>query len=147
VSFKQNEVISFESSFTTNMSASKRARTDRKSVAPLVVFNLVNSYPVELHRRFERSIYRSVYNITHNLSEYSNLFDIEYEIDNMFDQIISPLIARARRNDVVSAYIRHSSLEKPIFIIPQKAGSFEPKSFLGAIYRVSQSNRTFLLDG
>ncbi len=117
------------------MSASKRARTDRGSVVPSVVFNLVNSYPVELHRRFERSIYRSVYNITLNLSEYSNLFDIEYEIDNMFDQIIQPLIARAQRNDVVSANIRHSSLEKPIFIVPQKAGSFEPKSFLDATLR------------
>jgi hypothetical protein len=129
VSFRQNKVSSFESSISTNMSAAKRSRTDRENVAPLVVFNLGNSYPVEHHRRFERSIYRSEYNITHNLSEYSNLFDIEYEIDNMFDEIISPLIARAQRNDVVSAYIRHSSLEKPIFIIPQKAGIFEPKSF------------------
>jgi hypothetical protein len=129
------------------MSAAKRTRTDRENVAPLVVFNLVNSYPVERHRHFERSIYRSEYNITHNLSEYSNLFDIEYEIDNMLDEIISPLIARAQRNDVVLAYIRHSSLEKPIFITPQKAGSFEPKSFLDAIFGVSQSNRIFLLDG
>jgi hypothetical protein len=65
----------------------------------------------------------------------------------MFNEIILPLIARAQRNDVMLAYIRHSSLEKPIFITPQKARSFEPKSFLDAIYRVSQSNRTFLLDG
>ncbi len=62
------------------MSALKRLKLIVK-IVPLVVFNLVNSYPVVHHIRFERSIYCSEYNIMHNLSEYSNLFDIEYEID------------------------------------------------------------------
>ena len=116
----------------------------------IINYELINAHPDVTNTRFSRTIISRDYEITHNLTENTNLFDVEFEIDQMFNEIITPLLQNARENDIITGYIFHNRLQTPIFVVPQRVLYFKrhhKSKFLESAFNVIQSNKTILLDG
>lgn len=109
--------------------------------------NVIREYEPVVSKKFRRTEYRKDYIVEHNFGSISNLMYASATIDDFFDRLVNPYLEQNNNQDIVSVAIDSSSLTAPIFVKPQRIGRFEKESFLNAIQKVSQSNRTFLLDG
>ncbi|MDI9312027.1 MAG: DNA polymerase [Limnohabitans sp.] len=98
------------------------------------------------HQRFHRKIIKTEYKIEHNLSTIPDLFKVENEIDDAFNNAVNDVIQNANQMDVISIKIFHDELNQPIYI-NRKKKFLKKEDFLNAIYKVSQSDKSFLLDG
>jgi len=97
---------------------------------------------------FRRHQVKAKFNIKHNFGAFSDLFSIEKSIDNMFNNFMSKQLSNFNDNDLASINIEHENLHgNNLFIPPFKIRDFNPQSFFNAIYEVSQSNKSFLLNG
>lgn len=115
---------------------------------PVIEFTKVGEQPPEYSKRFRRLEHKLTYRCTHNLgSHIKHLLQRGDGIDQAFGQILAPLLEKRKTNDIIFAAIQHEELNKDIFIKPQRVATFNPKEFLNAIHRVTQSNEKFLLDG
>ena len=111
-----------------------------------------NEISTKYSSRFRRQERRARFNIKHNFGAFSDLFDVERNIDNMFHQFMVKQLENVGENDLISINIIHEELERSlgnIFIPPFRKKDFNlfNQSFFNAIYEVSQSNTTFLLNG
>ena len=98
--------------------------------------------------RFKRTTEKTTFLIEHNFGTFSDLFLIENNIDEHFNEFMQKQLENAAENDVVSLNISHENLNgKPIFVSPQYKRNFNKHSFFNAIYEISQSNETFLFNG
>ena len=98
--------------------------------------------------RFKRTTEKTTFLVEHNFGAFSDLFLIENNIDELFDDFMQKQLENAAENDVVSLNISHENLNgKPIFVSPQYKRNFNKHSFFNAIFEISQSNETFLFDG
>ncbi len=105
------------------------------------------SHPVERHRRFNRTILRHEYIVRHNLTSDSDFFSVSSEIDIAFSNLIRDITGEQRSDSVISAYIHHDELNNAVFLVPTRVSNFNDQCFLDAVFKISQSNRRFLMDG
>ncbi|MDI9312736.1 MAG: DNA polymerase [Limnohabitans sp.] len=98
------------------------------------------------HHRFHRKVTNTQFKIKHNLSTIPDLFSIEEEIDNTFFSAINKIIKNSHDLDVISITITHDNLSSPIYINRRK-NLLKKEDFLNSLIKVSQSDKTFLLDG
>ena len=98
--------------------------------------------------RFKRTTEKTTFLVEHNFGAFSDLFLIENNIDELFNEFMQKQLENASENDVISLNISHDNLNgKPIFVSPQYKRNFNKHSFFNAIYEISQSNETFLFNG
>ncbi len=109
---------------------------------PIISFDHVLSHPVERHRRFNQTILRHEYIVRHNLTSDSDFFSVSSEIDIAFSNLIRDITEDQR-----SAYIHHDELNNAVFLVPTRVSNFIGQCFLDAVFKISQSNRRFLMDG
>jgi hypothetical protein len=114
---------------------------------PIISFDHVFSHPVERHSRFNRTILRHEYIIRHNLTLDSDFYSVSSEIDISFFNLIRGKTGDQRADSVISGYIRHQELNNAVFLVSTPISNFNDQCFLDAIFKISQSNRRFLMDG
>ena len=98
------------------------------------------------NRYFKKYEYIYKYNIKHNINNKISLFDVENDIDNFYHDIVFPVISEYDDNDRVLIKIESDNLTSDIFMCYKKS-KYDKHEFLNAISLISQSNKTFLLDG
>ena len=91
--------------------------------------------------------YCTVYKVRHNLNNVSDLLERGAEIDDMFYKMVQKNLDKAKDGDMVSVALKHSELKKNIWVSHTRKGNFNREALLNRIYRVSQSQRSFLADG
>ena len=100
--------------------------------------------------RFKREQRKARFDIKHNFGAFSDLFTIENNIDTMFHKFMLKQLQKYGENDLISVNIDHDQLNLgAVFIPPFRKRDFDVnnQSFFNAIYEISQSNSTFLLNG
>jgi hypothetical protein len=98
--------------------------------------------------RFKRYEKKVCFQINNNLGEFSDLIKIERNIDEMFGHFMRDQFENILDNDIISVAIANDDLDKGnVFIPPFRKKDFNEQCFLNSIYSVSQSNKTFLLNG
>ena len=112
-----------------------------------MVWNLIENRGEVRHEKYRRTEKSVVFKIEHNFKDFTDLKTFEEIIDNSFEKAIRPMLEDCSPDDQFSAYIEHVSLTPSIFIGYQKVRNFDKKSFLNHLYKIAQSNTTFLLDG
>jgi hypothetical protein len=104
--------------------------------------------PEVTSRRFRRRSNKITFKIIHNFGSFSDLFQIESNIDNFYEEFMKKQLENADAEDPVSVSISHSELTgKPLFIPPKRKHLFDRKSLFNVLYEVAQSNNSFLLAG
>ena len=102
----------------------------------------------EYWETFRRNRLRAKFKIDHNFGHFNNLFQIEKNIDYMYESFMAEQLKNFKDEDSVSVYIKHDNLQGTnIFIHPFEKRNFNKESFFNAIYEVAQSNTSFLLSG
>jgi len=81
--------------------------------------------------------YCTVYRLRHNLNEISDLLGVGQEIDNAFDLMLSSQIDNANDMDQVAVSLRHSSLNKNIWVAYKQKKDYDREALLNKIYKVS----------
>lgn len=98
-------------------------------------------------RSLRRSTTLAQYTVNHNLNDFTTTADVEKAIDSAVSNVFEDYLQNANPDDYISAYIHHSELNNPIYMVPQRVSNFNPGEFADAIDRVMQSNQLFVLDG
>lgn len=96
---------------------------------------------------FRRTETISTYRVSHNLNGFSSLLSAHIAVDNMFEQLFLEQTVSANPTDLHSCYIDSQNLGTPIWIASHPVGLHRSQDFLNSIFKVCQSNSTFLLDG
>ena len=117
---------------------------------PVLDWQLVpGSRSQRVFSRYRRTEVRYVFNFGHNITRYPNLWEIRDEMDRFYVEFVKANTSEFSPNDLISIEIDHENLTKPIFVPPFRLDNFEHKiqSFFNALYEVSQSNTTFMING
>lgn len=108
---------------------------------------LIEQEPVLSSSSLYRDVYRSTHLLTHNLSTINDLRDVNQAVTAMFREMVEPIIKEYEDGDYVSIQANHAELDKSIYITYRTKKAMCYEDFIEAIASVSQSNKTFLMDG
>jgi len=143
-------VLNVVDSLLNNVEYNLNSRDSRFSDSENVVFQWrETSREMEVKsKRFRRTVNKINFSINHNFGQFNDLFQIESNIDNLYEQFMTKQLEDCEGDDLVSIGITHSELAgKPLFIPPTRKHSFKKESLFNVLYEVSQSNNSFLLAG
>ena len=99
-------------------------------------------------RKHSRNSQNICFEVKHNFGKFTDLFDIEKNIDELYERFMKEQIKKYSGNDLISVNIFHDELVgRPLFIPPTKKKNFDPEAFFNAIYCISQSKQSLLLNG
>jgi hypothetical protein len=73
--------------------------------------------------------------------------EYQQQIDDSYEAAVKQFISGYPEDYLYSAKLEHENLSKPIYLHPQRIGSFEKTRFLDKVFMVSQSNQEFLING
>jgi hypothetical protein len=119
-----------------------------KDEEPLFEWEEISRDPEITSRRYRRKTNKTTFKISHNFGSFSDLFQIESNIDNLYEEFMKKQLENADSDDLVSVSISHSELTgKPLFIPPRRKHTFDKESLFNVLYEVAQSNNSFLLAG
>ena len=120
----------------------KRLKYDR-------IIEIADVKNIGMHKssKFHREERRLLVRLKHNMVDFANVFKAEVQVNQDIRQIVSLLTSDVTDNDFVTFYINHRELNQSLFIRPCRKKNFNSQSFLDAIATVSQSNKSFLIDG
>ena len=107
----------------------------------------LESFQPKYNEKFKRKTYQTQFFIKHNFGAFTDLFQIEKNIDEMYNSFMKNIIEKYNDNDIISVNIKHENLQDNVFVPPFKKRFFDEKSFFNALYEVSQSNSSFLISG
>jgi DNA polymerase type B, organellar and viral len=114
---------------------------------PVFEFTLVSRNPKRTSEKLRRTSQQNVYHVKHNLAEYVDLLEVGERIDDLFFQMVEPMLEEVDEDDLVSVEVQHEDVQNPIYMSYRKKSAFDKQQFVNSVYAVSQSNQTFLLDG
>ena len=97
--------------------------------------------------RFKRKVKRITFKLKHNFNEFSDLFTVNNEINDFFQNLVENLTEEAKDDDLISVCIGNKEMTKPIYIPSKKKINFNTKLIFDRIEKFSQSFRDFLFDG
>ena len=99
------------------------------------------------HPRLRLTEHRRTFRVDHNLSTV-NVLSVGDAIDQAFAAVVDPIRANVHDEDLVGVTIQHSDLARgPIYLSFVRNSNFSCESFANRIFKVTQSNSSFLLDG
>ena len=107
-------------------------------------WELIEQQPEKKSEKYNLTEKNATFMVKHNFNQLPDLKEYELAIDNAFEEAVFPMISSADDNDRFTAYIESDGLDPAIFLIPQKVKDFDKHSLLNNIYKITQSNRTFL---
>jgi hypothetical protein len=115
---------------------------------PLFEWKEISRTPEIASRRYRRRTNKTTFKINHNFGSFSDLFQIESNIDSLYEEFMKKQLENADSDDLVSVSISHSELTgKPLFIPPRRKHTFDKESLFNVLYEVAQSNNSFLMAG
>lgn len=138
--------------FLRERSVSEKLQHEPECRRPRVQLELAHSVtmqePIEHSEKFMRDVHRSAHILNHNLHATTDLRQIDDLISGLFQELVEPIIRPYNDNDYVSIQANHFELEAgPIYISYRKKKQMRYEDFVETIASVSQSNKTFLIDG
>jgi hypothetical protein len=89
---------------------------------------------------------RRSYRVEHNLNEV-DLLSVASEIDAAFNEIVQPYRDNAQAQDLIGVAVHHEQLSNSLFLSFVPNHQFDCSQFTNKIFKLSQSNQRFLLDG
>lgn len=114
---------------------------------PIVFEQQTSSQSTREHPRLRMREEKSSFRVKHNLQNI-DILALDKHLDNAFMQVVRPVLETANDDDLVAVTVEHKDLDRnPIFITFTRAKNFDYQSFTNKIFKVSQSNTSFLLDG
>ena len=114
------------------------------------IFTVSGSRQLQPQQAFNGRLteYATEYDIHHNLANIADITSIAPVVDNFINHLVQPLIANADDDDFIALTIDSATLEKPLNVSYHKRNTFDPRSFLNAIFKKAQSSGAlFLFDG
>ena len=99
------------------------------------------------HPRLGLTEHLRFFRVQHNFATV-DVLSVSDAIDSAFSAVVDPIRASVHDDDLVSVTIRHSDLSRgPIYLSFVRNSMFSSESFANRIFRVTQSNSSFLIDG
>lgn len=96
-------------------------------------------------RRFNSIVYSGSFLVTHNFKDL-DLLRMASLIDNTFSRFIGDKLGKGTPNDYVSVIIQHNELSRDINVT-SRVRNFCTEEIVNRIYKVAQSNSSWLLEG
>lgn len=129
------------------MESTKRTKTT--SDQPMIVFERVGGPSIRASRHFNRREVRSEFRVRHDLGSVDQLRlrQILETIDEMYGEVLDSALSSHADEDMYSGYIFSVNLHEPIFIPPRRIRNRDNSDFGNALFKISQSNTSFLLSG